>query len=453
GIPIGEILVQMGALTEDVLVEFLGKQFNIPYIAKKILSKSFNPKPSKRYKSLLPLIKLLRKHFKKFNLFEVRDSIKRLLIKDKKILQSPFFVHYEKQKKKPLIVALTIFGLISIAALFFLFISTNRYHEWIVPNEYGKVILEFQRANLDPDNIFIGIDGKYEKAVFKTSYDGFHLIPKKINKSKFLKAAIQKTFNKTYYLPKGEHDFSIVSGSYKNLKKVIVSSRTMQRKNKKTRKGQEVNIPISDLWAQEVTVYFRFWDSISNKLLFIFDHYSDRKINKVKNEEDELKIFFNKKYIKLKDYILQRKKDNFNPFISNKKYYLMVEGFKSRGYLYNTKKFVVKFALDDRTLIIHTPLSPKPCKIIINSDVKNPPIIINKEKNGYIFKKDSYEYMSYKKIEGKLIKGKKYKKELLIPPGWISIRISKKGKKINKKLKSGENLVVNVKKENGKYIY
>jgi len=44
GIPLGEILVDMGVVDEEVLVEFLGKQFNLPFISanKELLSPDKN---------------------------------------------------------------------------------------------------------------------------------------------------------------------------------------------------------------------------------------------------------------------------------------------------------------------------------------------------------------------------------------------------------------------------
>ena len=75
-----------------------------------------------------------------------------------------------------------------------------------------------------------------------------------------------------------------------------MAPRIMQKKIKRTINGQEVLIPIYNLSPKEVIIYFRFWDSISNKLLFTFEHYTHRKLSLIKNEEDNLRIYYNKKY-------------------------------------------------------------------------------------------------------------------------------------------------------------
>ncbi len=428
---------------------------DLPPIAKKILKKTFNPKLSRRYKSLYHLIKLLRKYFKKFNVYEVRASVKRLLIKDKKILQSPFLVSYKRQKIRNIVFSSLIYGILAIGILTGLFIYTNRYYEWIVPGKYGKILMEFESANLDTENIIIGVDGKYQKAFFKKNRK-LVKIKDKNKKSKFaIKTEIDKNFKKYFYVTEGEHEFSVVSGSYKNTKKVIVSPRTLQKKSKKTSKGQNVNIYIGALQPKEVLLFFRFWDAITNKRLFNFDHYSENYLRNLYKEEDSLKIYyFNaKRYMKLKDYILLRYKYRRDPFSSDTSYFFMVDGFKTDNISYETKKFNIKFALDDRTVYIHTPLTPKPSKITIISDIKNLPLIINNENQGLIYNKGQYNYEKYQDINYKRLKNKKYYCELLIPPGTISFKISSKGKLIKKFLKSDEVLKLEVTKDHGKFVY
>ena len=117
------------------------------------------------------------------------------------------------------------------------------------------------------------------------------------------------------------------------------------------------------------------------------------------------------------------------------------------------KKFNIKFALDDRTVYIHTPLTPKPAIISIISDKNYLPIIINNEKQGLVYKNKEYTYENYKKIDYKKLKNKKYYSEILIPPGSVSFKISNKGKLIKKVLASNEVLKINVTKENGKLKY
>lgn len=425
---------------------------DLPTIVKKILKKTFNPKLKRRYKSLFHLIKILRKYFKKFNVYEVRASVKRLLVKDKKILESPFFVSYKRQRIRSVVFSSIIFGILIIGLLAALFFYTNTYYEFIVPNKYGKLLLEFERVNLDPENIFIGIDGKYEKANFKQ----FPKIVKKRDKNKkttfTIERDILKIFKKYYYLTQGEHEFNVVSGSYKNSKKIIILPRVMQKKSKRAAKGQNVNIQIGQLQPKDVIVFFRFWDSITNNFLFSFEYYPDKYVNRVKDEEDNLKILYNKRFITLKDYIQLKYKAKRDPFSSDSSYYFLVENFKLNESFYDPKRFNVKFALDDRTVYIHTPLTPKPAKIKISTPVKNLPIIINNEKEGLAYYKDEYIYQDYKSINYKKNKNKYYS-ELLIPPGNISFKISSNGKLIRKILKSNEELVIDVKKEHGKLVY
>ncbi len=427
---------------------------DLPPIVKKILKKTFNPKLKRRYKSLFHLIKILRKYFKKFNVYEVRASVKRLLVKDKKILESPFFVSYKRQRIRSIIFSSIFLGVLIIGLLTALFVYTNTYYELIVPDEYGKIVLEFERVNLDPENIFIGVDGKYEKANFKKFPPKLVKKQDKNKKNKYVfEIEILKKFSKDFYLTKGEHEFNVVSGSYKNSKKIIILPRIMQRKSKRAAKGQNVNIAIGELQPKDVIVFFRFWDSITNNYLFNFDYYPEKYVNRVKVEEDNLKISYNRRYITLKDYIQLRYKAKRDPFTSDSIYYFLVENFKLNDSSYETKRFNVKFALDDRTVYIHTPLTPKPCKIKITSTIKNLPIIINNEKEGLARIKDEYIYQDYKGINYTKLKNNKYYSELLIPPGNISFKISNNGKLIKKVLKSDEELIIDVKKEHGKFIY
>ena len=52
---------------------------NLPDICKKILAKTFNPDIRKRYKNFVPVINLLKKYFKKYNVYELKASVKCLL--------------------------------------------------------------------------------------------------------------------------------------------------------------------------------------------------------------------------------------------------------------------------------------------------------------------------------------------------------------------------------------
>ena len=258
-----------------------------------------------------------------------------------------------------------------------MFYFTNRYYEWIASDRYGKVVVEFGTANLDINNILVGIDGKYERAVFNKKYK---LIQIKKNKDKFdlsnykIDSYIDKNFSKVYYLEKGEHEFSVVSGSYKNTKRDIVQPIVLQKKYKSSYIAQKIFIPIYELTPKDVIVYFRFWDSIYNTMLFGFDYYPDKNIYSYNYDENSLYIFNNYNYVKLKDYLMVKKRYNLIPFYSNNKYYFMVADYKYYKFNYDLKKFNVKFALDDRTVIIHTPLNPQPCVIKIRSNVNEVPL-------------------------------------------------------------------------------
>jgi|GEM_PF-1623268 len=451
----------------------------LPVIARRILVKTFNPNRRKRFKSLVPLIKMLRSFFKKFNIFEVRDSIKRLLLCDKKITESPFFVSIKKLQKRRIIVWSTLLSVLLISLFTFIFIKTNRHYEWFGRKSYGKIILEFDRAELDPNNVFVIIDNKYIKAKFKIDYLKYlndiifgkdsgkkiKKIDKKNAKSKKDKKKIIDDikiedyiidkYSQEFYLKEGEHNISVLSSSYRNTKKVVVVPRDVQNRSKKTSEGQLVFVPVVKLWAQEVTVYFRFWDAFNQKkLLFLFNHHSDKNISGYKKESDDLYISYGGKYIRLKDYILMKKKHKSNPFQSNNKYKFLVKKFSAGNIDYVDKIFIADFSVYDRTVVIHTPLTPEPCKVVIKTNLKKlPPIFINNEKQGLVFKDGEYIYQKYNDIEFKKIKEDLYIQEILLPPSSFNIRISKKGKLIKKLLYSGKELILNIKKENGKYKY
>ena len=57
-------------------------------------------------------------------------------------------------------------------------------------------------------------------------------------------------------------------------------------------------------------IYLRFQDAYTDAELFKFNYYSRTNMKNVTREEDNLKIYYNKKYYKLEDYILLRNKYN-----------------------------------------------------------------------------------------------------------------------------------------------
>ena len=421
---------------------------HIPLIAKQILAKTFTPNSSKRYKTLVPLIKKLRHFFKKYNLFEIRDSIRKLVLTDRKLLKSDFITTYNKKKKISFYRTIAIIAIIVIAGGIGFFKYTNGYYEILNPSKYGKVVLSFNKSNMNTDNIFIGIDKNFEKADSQNVFDISTIFADKKKK-----ADKNTGFTKTYYLPIGEHEFSIVSGSYKNIKKIFVNSISTLRANNS--KDQVVSIPISELKPKEVEVYFRFWNSLnSRELLFQFDSYSDDNIRSYKNEEDNLKLLTRTNALVLKDYIYRIKSGNRRdvPFYSNKKYYFMVNKFEKDGVKYDTKRFDVNFELDDRTVVVHVPLVPTPADIKIESTDKNLPIYINGSTSGLVYEKGNYLLRSYKGIEYKQSK-KTYTASLQVPAGKYDIKIKKSGKSVMYQLASGRSVTIKVTKENGKYIY
>ena len=247
--------------------------------------------------------------------------------------------------------------------------------------------------------------------------------------------------------------FSVVSGSYKNTKRDIVQPIVLQKKLKGSYVAQKISIQIYDLMPKDVIIYFRFWDSISNNILFKFDYYADKNIKLYSYDENSVYIFYNNNFIKLKDYIMLKKRYNQDPFYSNNKYFFMVADYKFNKFNYDTKKFNVKFSLDDRTVIIHTPLNPQPCKIKIKSDVKEVPLFINNDNDGLVYSNGEYVYENYNKISFKKVANNLYYSEILLPPGQIQIKVTKKGKIVQKWLNSGDELSLDVSNKDGKYIY
>ncbi len=430
---------------------------NLPGIAKKILRKTFNPKMKRRFKNLLPLIHILRNYFRKYNAYEIKDSVRRLLLHDKKLMNAGFFISQKKQKIKSMIFRITVLSVIAIAILSYLFVASNTYYEFFAAKKYGKINVEFDRVNMNIDNIFVGIDGKYEKAYFRKDYLGYFrdVFRNMKNKKKVdlkLEDYIDKRYHNSFYLKEGEHDISISSGSYKNLKKVVVLPRILQDRNRNTKNGQTVFIPIVDLWPQEVSVYFRFWDSISQKWLFSFDNYSDKQISQIKNEETNLYVYYYGKWMTVIDFILMKKNRKEDTFKSGVTYTFLVKNFEKDDIKYADKRFVINFSLDDRTVVIHTPLTPQPGRIKIISNVAKIPVFINNETQGMVFNKGDYNYANY--IDIKPVKyANAFYREILVPPSNYTVRISRKGKDINLNLKSGDEQTINVKFENGKYIY
>lgn len=404
---------------------------DLPLIAKKILSKTLTPRPSNRYKDLSYLIKYLRRYFKKYNIFEIKDAIKRLVLNDRNIKKCQFLVHYQSKKRFKFYKIFFIVFFVFVLSFGFLFYYTNSYYEVLLPGIYGKVTVEFNKANMSKNNIFLGIDDKYEKAVVNS----------------------KGNFSKIYYLPYGEHTFTVVSGSYKNSKKIFIYSIANQKEYGV--ENQTVFIPIFKLSPKEVIVYFRFWNSIKpNELLFQFDYHSDDKISEYLDENQSLKILSDENYVSLNEYIysMKKKSKTFTPFYSSRKYSFLVNDLVVKDLPYNRKKFDLEFALDDRTVVVHIPLVPTPAVINWESNVKNLPVVINGSDRGLVFDNGNYIYKKYSNTYYAKEEGN-YKTTLSLPPGSYDIRLLKNGKSLNYKLTGGRLVTIKVKKENGKYTY
>lgn len=429
---------------------------NPPKIVTKILSKSFNPKIKKRYKTLYPLIKLLRNYFKKYNVFEIRDSIKRLILVDKKIAKSPFMETYKRKIKHENRVRIATTVIFFTTLFLTLFFSTNRHYEWLLSNKYGKIIVEFPTKDLDTGNSYLKVDRKYYlldlKPTIKINFLNIFK-SKKNNKLKIVEFLPKEIYTGSFYVEKGEREIALLSGSYKQIKRVIVSPIKVQKKDKTTKDGTKVFIPNIGIWPQEAICYFRFWDSINIKeLLFKFNHYSDRELDKIKFENDSLKILYRKGYINLKDYIITMKSQKLEPFTTGNKYRFLVKDFKTDTKIYFDKYFDVIIALDERTIILHQNLVAKPAKLKIITNVKKLPVFINNEKGSLIFINGDYEYRYFDKIDYRKV-GRDYIVEFYIPPQNITFKVGENGKIIKKFLKSDEDFEINVTEQNGKYIY
>ncbi len=405
---------------------------NVPSTAIKILKKTFNPNKNKRYKTLLPLIKTLNSFFTSYNVFEIKDAIKKLVGFDKNLLESQFIKRYEAKKKALYRAALSCAAGILLGALIGVFIYTNSFYEWFARASYGKVNLVFDKKNMDPDNIYITIDSRKFKANFKS-----------------------ERYSKIFYLKKGEHKFTVSSGSYINGKYIYIYPLNAQTDSKFANKGQLCDIPIANLWHQDVTVYFRFWDSINPKQsLFLFDNYTQMKIDEVKKEEDNLKIRIKGQYISLRDFVYQERKIYKRaPFYSGYTYNFKVDGFKRDKIKYINKEFALDFELEERSVVTHITLTQTPAVIDVYLPKPSLQILLNNKSKGLVLEKDNYVFKKYSNITSNKINKSSYLIKIPVPPGNYTFKISAKGPEKKLNLASGDNVKVEVIKENAKYKY
>lgn len=411
---------------------------NLPDICRKILAKTFNPDIRKRYKNFIPVINLLKKYFREYNIYELRASVKCLLRQEKDLSKLPYY-----QKKFELIkrsehnfkIAFFFIVLLFGVAVFFL---TNRHYEWILRNQYGKINLSFNcPKRMDPETIFYRIDNKpSRKAVFKNG---------------------EMIFKKTLYLKEGTHRIRISSGSYDTIKTVDLLPISMQKHETDSSKGKDVSINIPGLNNKDVMVYFRFWDDFAHSEYPVFQFENYRTISsKLYEEEDSLFIWDKNANVPLKNYIQEKLNPPVSyPFYSDKEYAFIVKGFEQNGIQYMDKRFKLKFGVDDRTVIAHIPLTRCPASVKVISNVNNIQMKINGKSSGHIFSKykDTQKYLivPYSSIKP-TIKGDLKTFIFYLPPGKCSMQFGN-GRMIEGALKSGQDITVKIQKEKGKFVY
>ena len=405
---------------------------HLPHFVRKILSRTINPKINKRYKTLVPLIKRLQRYFKSYNIFEIKDACRHLVLGDSNIKKSHFFIRYNRRRKmirKAAVRTLATSVVIGMAAAFF---GLHLQYETLLRDRYGRVRFEFNVVNMDPDNIYISVDNRTKK-----------VIPKK------------PRYSSVMYLPKGEHKFTVTSGSYINSKFFYVRPISVQENDKSMRKGQLCDIPISNLWQQDVAVYFRFWDSLTNKAVMFFDNYTEHKVEGVKNEKDNLKIRVRGEYIPLKEYVYSERTKKRAPFYSGNTYSMKVAGIHDGANRYLDKEFQVSFELEQRSVVAHYTLDIAPAVLVIESDRKVPRLLINDKSYWTVYDQDQYILHNTASVRYETLTEKDttlFKSAVLLPPGEYRIKIGNGNiKKIT--MHSDETHHLRITKKDGKYIY
>jgi hypothetical protein len=218
---------------------------------------------------------------------------------------------------------------------------------------------------------------------------------------------------------------------------------------------QLCDIPIANLWHQDVTVYFRFWDSINPKqFLFLFDNYTQMKIDEVKREEDNLKIRIKGQYIRLKDFIYQERKTYKRaPFYSGYTYNFKVDDFKRGNIKYLNKEFALDFELEERSVVTHITLTQTPAVIEVYSPKQNLQIFLNNSSKGLVLEKDNYVFKKYSNVASNKIDKNSYSIKIPVPPGNYTFKVTAKGPEKKLVLASGDDVKIKVIKENAKYKY
>lgn len=411
---------------------------NLPDICKKILSKTFNPDVRKRYKSFVPVINLLKKYFRKYNVYELKASVKCLLKQEKDLSKFPYYSKASelKAKSKHNFRVATFFVILGVCTA--VFFKTNRHYEWILRNQYGKINLSFNcPKRMDPETIYYRIDNQpSRKAFFKNG---------------------EMVFRKSMYLKEGTHRIKISSGSYDTIKTIDLLPVSMQKTDIESRNGKNVSVSIPGLDNKDVMVYFRFWDEFAGSEYPVFQFENYRTVNnKLLQEEDSLYIWDRNANVPLKDYIKGRLSPPVSyPFYSDKEYAFIVKGFERNGIQYLDKRFKLKFGVDDRTVITHIPLTPRPASVKVVSNVSNIQMKIDGKTSGYLFTeyKDTRKYLvkPYNSVRPN-IKGDVKTFVFDLPPGKCSMQFGN-GRVIEGSLKSGQEITIKVQKEKGKFVY
>ncbi len=142
---------------------------DLPMFVRKILNKMMNYNEKKRYKNLIPLIKTLRKYFKSYNIFEIKDSIKRLVLNDKNLDKSPFYKRYTANQRNALARKRFWTAFVFLSVLTATFFAANMQYELLGRGRYGKVMFEFNLENMD-EGLDIMRNGKefYSKVMILT---------------------------------------------------------------------------------------------------------------------------------------------------------------------------------------------------------------------------------------------------------------------------------------------
>ena len=375
---------------------------------------------------------MLRKYFKRYNLYELKASIACLVSKKTDCSQFPYYARHRelvKKRKRNVIASLIIAFLMCMA---FAIWHADLHYTFFLSNYFGKVVVSFNQANLDPNSTLLRIDNKFQKVTFGKD----------------------KTYKKKMFLKKGFHEVSINSGSYKITRKITVLPYKQQQLSPTMRNGMEVPIRVYNLSPKEVMLSLRFWDAlVPSKYLFQFDYYNELN-EKLRKEKDNLIIWDSqrKKNVFARDYIMRSLQSNQFPYISNQDYAFIVSNFELNGVKYDNRRFKIAFGLDERTVVAHIPLAPVPASFKVFSSSGRLPLQVDGLNKGLVFNGEQYEGARFSHRRFRSGEKGAYYYEYLLPPGVKTIKIGN-GPERKLNLKSGEQFNLKVHKEKGKFVY